>query len=42
MTLAEALAKLNAMDGGALNSATVFQSELKTVRDEAGTHRVKA
>lgn len=41
MTLAEALAKLNALDGGA-ELAAVFQGELKTVRDEAGTHRVKA
>jgi hypothetical protein len=41
MTLAEALAKLNALEGGA-DLAAVFQGELSTVRQEAATYRTRA
>lgn len=41
MTLAEALAKLNALDGGA-DLAAVFQGELSTLRQEAATYRTRA
>ena len=41
MTLAEALAKLNALEGGA-DLAAAFQGEISTLRQEAATYRTRA
>lgn len=41
MTLAEAIAKLTALDGGA-DLAAVFQGELSTLRQEAANYRTRA